>query len=246
MNAKNVSDFKIKKSASGKLSVFYKEKQMLVISEKVLFTAILDSAPSWFLKSLTSLSSVSPVKQVDNSLIKFSSVYAFEKFKYFKKNVTTINDVSVLSSAKKMLADKKTVQHFNEAIQIMNQHGEKDVSAFIKAQIAGLKFVNGGLGTFPSPAQLSSEGALTRLLEYTSSTTNGEKEDKPERYWSYDEKTDGDISLKQNPKYQEAIEKIKNKTAKLNAALYAKKCYSRRRAGSTYSLIEEYITQISN
>lgn len=245
MNSKNLSDFKIKKSKLGKLSVFYKDKQLLVISEKVLFSAILEASPSWFLKSLSSLVGTPEVK-IDSGLVKFASVYAFEKLKFYKKNVETINDVSVLASAKKSLVDTKTKKSFIEAMRIMNDNGEKDISTFIKAQIDGLKFVNNGLGTFPSPSQLASEHALTRLLQFNSSTTKGEKELKPERYWHFDEKTDGDIALQNNPKYQEAIVKIKNGTAKLNAALYAKKCYSRRRNGNTYSLIEEYINQISD
>ncbi len=187
-----------------------------------------------------------PETTIDSGLIKFASVYAFEKLKYYKKNVETINDVSVMASVKKMLADKKTVSQFTEAIRIMGEAGTKDISVFIKAQINGLKFVNNGLGTFPNPNQLASENALTRLLQFTSSTTNDEKEVKPERYWHFDEKTDGDISLQNNPKYLEAIKKIKDGTAKLNAALYAKKCYSRRRAGNTYSLIEDYINQVSS
>lgn len=244
LTAKTVSDFKIRKSKAGKLSVFYKEKQFIVISEKVLFQIILQTSPTWFLKSLTDLADRPDVK-IDSGLIKFASVYAFEKLKYYKKDVSSISDVSVLDSAKKMLKDKKTVSSFNEAIRLMREAGAKDISDFIKAQIAGLGFVNGGRGTFPNPSQLSTDNALTRLLQFNSSTKKDEKEIKPEKYWYYDDRLDGDVSLKNNTKYQEALKKIKDKTAPLNAVLYAKKCYSKRRNGQSYFLIEDYLLEIS-
>lgn len=247
MNKKTISDFKIKKSVSGKLSVFYKDKQFFVISEKVLFKIILETSPAWFLNSLSSLVNKSGNKEslkIDNAVLKFATVYAFEKLVFYKKNVKSINDVSVSDSAKKLLDDRLVVGYFKEAIKTMNNTDVKNVSTFIKAQIEGLKFVNNGQGTFPKPNQLATDGALTRLLEYTSSTKKDEKEIKPDRYWFFDEKTDGDLTLSENLKYQEAIKKIKEKTAALNVALYAKKCYSKRRSGS-YSLIEEYIKDIS-
>lgn len=246
MTSKNLSDFKFKKSKTGKLSVFYKNKQLLVFSEKVLFQAILDSAPSYFLKSLVESSNLKPKNsEVDQKIKKFASVYVFEKLKYFKKTVDNLNNKEVIDTTEKLLSDKKNIKYFEEAIEIMNQAGVTNISQFIKAQIDGLKFVNDGQGVFPKPSQLASENALTRLFEFNSSIKKDEKNEKPARYWYFDEKIDGDISLNNNTKYQEAIKKIKNGTADLNATLYAKKCYSRRRDGKTYFLIEDHLAKIS-
>lgn len=247
ISAKTVSDFKIKKSKSGKLSVFYKGKQLLVFSERVLFQVILDTAPTYFLKSLAEISGIKKENAAYSSnIVRFATIYSFEKLKYFKGNVDSLNDSQVSESTKKLLGDRKNIKHFQDALDIMKNAGTTDISLFIKAQINGLKFVNDGKGTFPKPNQLATDNALTRLLEFNSVTgSDGDKQEKPEKYWYFDEKIDGEVALSNNAKYQEAIEKIKNKTASINAALYAKKCYSRRREGKSYFLIEDYLREIS-
>jgi hypothetical protein len=241
-----ITNFELRTRKNGQLAVYYRKTLFLVISEKVLLKMILDIAPSGFLKSLVELSGVSE-KKVDNNLILFSKIYTYEYLKFYRtKSVRGINDVSVMKQAEKFLKDRKIARNFSDTLSLMKENGIEDLHDFIQSQVAGLKFIDNG-GVFPKPSQLCSANAIPRYLEYISkNSVKNEKSDKPKNYWYFKENVDGQIGLNNNTKYQEALKKIKNRTASLECAIYAQRCYAARRDGDSLGLIEEYISTISN
>jgi hypothetical protein len=234
---------------AGKLHLKYKGKQLSVIAEKVLFQLLLDAAPSSFLKDLAQVAGV----KADNAdthpkaIIKLATVYAFERLNRLGKSPISHSDVSVTAQVKQLLADKKTLSHFRDAVNIMKQNGIRNCEAFIAAQIKGLSFVNNGKGVFPTPAQLASANALNRVIDYSNKVkvNPDSKEDKPKQYWYFNH-IDAELPLNKNDKYKEVIEKIKSKTATMDECVYAQKCFKARRNGQSYATIDNYIKSISN
>lgn len=237
--------------SSGKVHLKYKGKQLAVIAENVLFQLLLDSAPTSFLKDLAKVAGVEQqAPQHSEAVIKFATVYSFERLRGSGKSPTGLSDESVLALARKYLADKKIVADFKKALLIMRDAQMKDISQFIQAQVEGLKFVNEGKGTFPTPNQLTTANALNRAFNFTADAMvkivdDTNKKEKPANYWFFNHHTDGQLTLKKNEKYLEVIDKIDNGTATLTECVYAQKCFSARRDGKSYAKIDDYIKKIS-
>lgn len=236
------------RNKQGKLSLFYKKKLFLVIAEKVLFQIILDAAPSSFFKSIAEFSGIKQSgDKIDKTVKKLAQTYAYEKIKFEGKDSISISDTLVLKFTKKLLNEKKTVAEFSKAVDIMKEVEMLDCSEFIKAQLSGLKFVNNNRGVFPKVSQLCSSSSISRALEYKSTIkSNVGKQDKPKNYWYYSDAVDGERTLAENLKYQEALEKIKKGTADVDATLYARRCFFKRRNGKSYNIIENHLKKISN
>lgn len=131
--------------------------------------------------------------------------------------------------------DSKEFDLFVRAAETVKRHKTTNVH-FINAQVAGLKFVDGGKGTFPKPHQLVTAEAETRLVEYDRKDVN-EKGDEVEVVLNWKEKTE---PLTGNSKYQTLRRKIQGAEATMYEAIYVKKCQLARR-GEVESLVEDYI-----
>lgn len=241
-------DLKLSRS-QGKVHLKYKGKQLAVISEANLFQLIIDASPMSFLKDLAKIAGVEPVaEQNSKAVIKLVNVYAFERLASLGKKPISLSDTKVIELTNKYLEDKKIVADFKKALLVMRDAQIRDCNAFIHAQVEGLKFVNDGKGTFPTPKQLTTANALNRVFDYTASNTpseSGNKTDKPKHYWFFNKETDGSLTLKTNSKYREVITKIEAETATLEECIYAQKFYAHRRSGQSYAVIDNYISKIS-
>jgi len=111
--------------------------------------------------------------------------------------------------------------NLKKAAKICIQHKVK-TKKFIKAQIAGLKFLKHGQGIFPSPNQLCTEKAETRLLDYLEDEKLSNS-DIP--ITDYEKET----SLKYNQTYQNLLKKLKNAEATIFEANYVASCQMVRR-----------------
>lgn len=238
--------------SSGKVHLKYKGKQLAVIAETVLYQLLLDAAPASFLKDLAKVAGVeSSVPAYSEAVIKLATVYSYERLVGLGKSPTGLSDEKVLALTHKLLSDKKTVADFKKALLIMRDAEIKDCQVFIKAQVEGLQFVNGGKGTFPKPSQLTTANALNRVFDFTAKTTmidvvdDQQKIEKPKGYWYFNHHTDGQLGLNKNQKYKEVLSKIDSATATLEECVYAQKCFSARRDGKPYAKIEDYIKKIS-
>ena len=131
--------------------------------------------------------------------------------------------------------DSAEFEFFVKAAELTKLH-KTTYAKFIQAQIAGLKFVGGGKGTFPTPKQLVSEQAETRLAEYARKDLN-EKGEELEIVLSWKEKTE---PLSNNSKYQTLRRKVQNAEATMYEALYVRKCQMIRR-GEVEEIVDDYI-----
>jgi len=153
--------------------------------------------------------------------IQLEKKYTLLKKKFYKRKV--MNSTSPSSAS---------FQHFLKAVDMIQEH-EVKISQFLKAQIEGLKFVDGGLGVFPKVNQLSTASAEQRLLDYLRQKHIEVELTDIERQ----------TELQQNKKYVSFYEKIKKNTASLFEASYVRACQLARR-GETQGLVEEYIKQL--
>ena len=88
--------------------------------------------------------------------VNLSKAYNKAKKKYHKnKNIVLITP------------NQPAFEHFRKAVSnILLPHNIKNLSRFIKCQIDGLGFVDGGRGKFPMPNQIHGPGAENRYLEF--------------------------------------------------------------------------------
>lgn len=156
--------------------------------------------------------------------IQFTKAYNKARTKFFKNKKFTPFD-----------KDSPEFGLFVRAADLAKRH-KVSYSIFIQAQVAGLKFVNGGKGTFPKPPQLVTAEAETRLAEYSRKDLN-ESGEELEIVLSHKEKTE---PLSSNSKYQTLRRKVQNVEATMYETLYVKKCQLARR-GEVEEMVEDYI-----
>ncbi len=92
--------------------------------------------------------------EIEVKAYQMSKAYAKAKAKFFGAKIT-----------KFVTPKQRDFQHFIEAAKLAGRHGAT-AATYIKAQIAGLDFLQQGKGIFPKPNHLATEQAETRLLEY--------------------------------------------------------------------------------
>lgn len=178
-------------------------------------------------KKTTSSSSARPQS---NSLYKkaeiFAKSYAKAKAKFY--HTKQVKAVSI---------GEVKFKHFVGAVKICKRHDVKNYDVFIRAQIEGLKFTNGGKGVFPRIPQLDTEAAETRLLEYLSSV----KDEKGEVVAVRISQEERNTPLNDNQRYLSRRERVKNGTASLSEAVYVKELQMIRR-----KRVENYVTEFLN
>ena len=131
-------------------------------------------------------------------------------------------------------------QHFLKAVDIMDQHGCSNFKTYLLSQIDGLKGINGGKGVFPSPGQLDTEAAETRLLQYLAET----RDDSGATINVQLSDEDKNTPLTGNLRYLARRDRVKNGTAKLEEAVYVKLCQLHRR-GTVDDYVIEFLNEIS-
>lgn len=155
----------------------------------------------------------------------FSKKYNLEKQKFF-------------GSGK--LADTFTInelEHFQGAVKIIDEH-QVSAHVYMVAQVEGLKFANGGKGTFPRITQIDTKGAEERLLQYLRNKQGGVD---PLDLKVTEE--DMKVPLKRNQRFMDCYEKIKNGTATLNQALYVRDCMRAKKV-NVKEFVKDYIRDL--
>lgn len=111
--------------------------------------------------------------------------------------------------------NSKEYKYFKEADKLAYEL-EVNSKQYIKAQVAGLGFVNNGRGQFPKPSQLVGQNAIDRVLDYIRQVEVSEDEIELSNIDTWK-------PLEENTKYQAVLKKINNQKATLSEAYYAKK-----------------------
>lgn len=127
-----------------------------------------------------------------------------------------------------------------KAVVIMQANEVSNYQTFIKAQVAGLRFCNGGKGVFPKIQQLATDTAEHRLLEYLKSEKD-ENGDVIDVDVSADERA---TPLTENMKYMSLRDLILEGKATRSEALYVMTLQVHR-TGKVKPYVTEYLDQLN-
>lgn len=153
-------DLKLKKDGNGNLKVTYNTKPFITVNIECVHNIISDYATKKFLTRVGKLKADEPAN--DQEFLdaeKLARVYIVKKKQYYNRQ--TFRPIDTKS---------REFNFFIDAVKLMFEL-ESDFNTFVDAQIKGLEFCN----AFPTPKQLSSEGAEKRFLDYTSTKVNTTK-----------------------------------------------------------------------
>ncbi len=132
------------------------------------------------------------------------------------------------------------LQALKRAVLIMQANHVTNYQTYIKSQIAGLRFCNGGKGVFPKIPQLSTDTAENRLLEYL----KAEKDDDGEIIEVNVSAEERATPLTENMKYMEFRDLILMKKATRSEALYVMNLQVHR-TGKVKPYVTEYLEQMN-
>ena len=199
--------------------IYYRKKFFIKINRKILIS--IHSAIGDFLHSHDSDKKVIEVAK------ELESVYQKEKKKYFN-----IDNVARIEPEQK--------EHFQKAARIIKRF-KTDAKTFMQAQIHGLGFINSGKGTFPSPNQISTPNAETRLMSYLALDSNFQQGG--EETVSLDQQ-DLKTPLSENGQYITFYFKIKENYATLKETMYVRQL-QRKQLGKVDNVVEAYYEKLT-
>ena len=190
----------------------YKEHPLIRFSSKALIELIVQYLPPKVIRQifekekskLEVKEARKKIKKIDVNADILLREYYQRKQEFFKtKNLS------------KVTPNDKEYNSFIKAAKIIKDN-DSTAKEYMKAQLDGLSFLNSRNGAgFPSPIQLCSSGAEDRLLRYRFKMQNQENEYKKDfkriPITSYDKET----PIKENAKFMDALNAIKDKTANL-------------------------------
>lgn len=154
-------DLKLKKDGNGNLKVTYNTRPFITVNIECVHEIISDYATKKFLNRIGKLK-VEIEPENNQELLdseKLARIYIVKKKQYYNRQ-----------NFKPVDTKSREFNYFIDAVKLMFSF-ESDFNTFIDAQINGLEFA----GTFPTPRQLTGDGAEKRLLDYTSSKVNTAK-----------------------------------------------------------------------
>lgn len=177
---------------------------------------------------------ISVDKKVKKKKIKKKTVVAKEKIIkaiQLSKRYASLRKKHYKLKTKRVVSPSSAdFQHFLKAVDIINRN-ETTIKKFLKAQVSGLSFVNGGIGVFPKSNQLSTDNAEQRLLDYRKTIEMESVE-----LTKHERRTE----LQSNKKYVKLHKRLKNGEATLLEALYVQECQLAR-TDQAQDMVVDYI-----
>ena len=155
-------------------------------------------------------------------------VYQFAKF-----YVNKMREKPRWKNAPFFVEEDKEFKHFVKAVEMIERHNVS-FDDFLQAQIDGLDFANNGQGAWPTPSQLSTRNAETRLLQFLE---KGEQQKKGK--WVVTKK-DKETELTKNERYLYARSRVEQCVASLEETLFVRDLQQARR-GKIEFYVKEYL-----
>lgn len=228
------------KSSKDHLSVLYGGVVLAKVNKKVLVSLLADlDLDSNFLEKKPKKKS-KPKKVVkkqppkDEDIImkakQLAKAYAGEKKTFYRSK-----------AVKEISSKEKAFDYFIDAARIVEEHGVT-YKKFLKAQIHGLNFVDGGKGMFPRPNQLGTEQAETRLLDYIRDSVADSSGGVVKVNLTQKER---DTPLGKNMTYIGNVQKIKDGIATLKETVYVRELQQIRR-GKVLAWVEKHLERLTN
>ncbi len=159
-----------------------------------------------------------------------AKAYASEKKKFYRSK-----------AVKEISSKDKAFKYFIEAAKLIEEHGVT-YKKFLKAQVSGLSFVDGGKGIFPRPNQLGTEQAETRLLDYIRNNVSDASGSIVKVNLSH---SDRETPLGKNMTYIGNVQKIKDGIATLKDTVYVRELQQIRR-GKVQPWVEAHLEKLTN
>lgn len=228
------------KPSKGHLSLTYDGVVLAKVNKKVLIGVLADlDLDSGFLERKPKKKS-KPKKVIKKKPPKDSDIIV--KAKQLAKAYANEKKVFYRSKAVKEISSKeKAFNYFIDAARIIDEHGVT-YKKFLKAQIHGLNFVDGGKGIFPRPNMLGTEQAETRLLDYLRDSVCDVTGGVVKVNLTQKER---DTPLGKNMTYVGNVQKVKDGIATLKETVYVRELQQIRR-GKVADWVETHLRRLTN
>lgn len=190
-------DLSLKRDKNSDLVIKYDQESLLVIRTRVAKKILKDYISKKFLDEISTWSVTTSIDAETIRLAdELNAVYTQLKTQFYdNKNLKKINNKT--KGFKDLIKSAKLIQEF-----------QTTTTEFVHAQIDGLSFAH----TFPKPTQLHGEGAQQRFLDYVhKKKISVELETETKKL--YITKTDKETPVRENPKWLDIYEKMKNEEA---------------------------------